>query len=124
VSLNVDRLTLGGFMTSDVMKSFGLQDLLSQHEATGKLWMEFLRVPALSAGIYRLTAGSLDPQKPHSEDEIYYVISGSGSFTCDGQTIDAVAGDIMYVAAHAEHSFHDITDALTILVIFAPAEVE
>jgi len=107
-----------------VMKSFGLQDLLSQHEATGKLWMEFLRVPALSAGIYRLTAGSLDPQKPHSEDEIYYVISGSGSFTCDGQTIDAVAGDIMYVAAHAEHSFHAITDALTILVLFAPAEVE
>lgn len=111
-------------MESDVMKSFALKELLSQHESSGKLWMEFLRVPALSAGIYRLPAGTIDPQKPHTEDEIYYIISGAGSFTCEGRTISASVGDTIYVAARAEHRFHDITEELTILVLFAPAEVE
>lgn len=84
--------------------------------------MEFLRVPALSAGIYRLPAGGTDPQHPHTEDEVYYVISGRSSFTCDGETIEASAGSTIYVAAHAEHRFHDIEEDLTVLVLFAPAE--
>jgi len=108
--------------TSDVMKSYALVDLLAQHNAAGNLWMEFLRVPSLSAGIYRLPAGSVDPQKPHTEDEVYYVIEGAGSFTCDGETISATGGAAIYVAAHAEHRFYDITADLTILVLFAPAE--
>jgi mannose-6-phosphate isomerase-like protein (cupin superfamily) len=109
-------------MASDVMQSFELSELLERHDAAGKLWMEFLRVPALTAGIYRLPAGSVDPQQPHTEDEVYHVVSGAGSFTCEGQTIAATAGSTIYVAAHAEHRFHDITENLTILVLFAPAE--
>lgn len=109
-------------MTSAGMQHFELANLLKQHDATGQLWMEFLRVPAMSAGIYRLAAGSADPQQPHTEDEVYYVISGAGSFICDGETISATAGSTIYVAAHAEHRFHDITEDLTILVLFAPAE--
>jgi mannose-6-phosphate isomerase-like protein (cupin superfamily) len=107
---------------SDVMKSYELAALLEQHDAAGKLWMEFLRVPSLSVGIYRLPAGSVDPQQPHTEDEVYYVISGVASFTCEGETIAANAGSTIYVAAHAEHRFHDITEDLTVLVLFAPAE--
>ncbi len=37
---------------------------------------EFLRVPAMSAGIYVLPAGATDKQTPHQEDEIYYVVRG------------------------------------------------
>jgi|SRR6187402_2644697 mannose-6-phosphate isomerase-like protein (cupin superfamily) len=109
-------------MASDLMQSFELANLLAQHEAAGKLYLEFLRVPSLSAGIYRLPAGSADPQQPHTEDEVYYVISGSGSFSCEGETIAASAGSTIFVVAHAEHRFHDITMDLTILVFFAPAE--
>ena len=109
-------------MASDVMQSFELSELLERHDAAGKLWMEFLRVPALSAGIYRLPAGSVDPQQPHTEDEVYYVVSGAGSFTCEGETIAATAGSTIYVAARAEHRFHDIIEDLIVLVFFAPAE--
>lgn len=109
-------------MAADVMQNFELSDLLERHGAAGKLWMEFLRVPALSAGIYRLPAGSIDPQQPHEQDEVYYVIEGIGSFTCEEKTVPATAGSTIYVAAHAEHRFHDITADLTILVLFAPAE--
>src|SRR4051812_20702598 len=106
------------------MQSFELEHLLTKHAAAGKPWMEFLRVPALSTGIYRLPAGTADPQNPHTEDEIYYVIGGSGSFTCEAETISVQTGTTIYVAAHAKHRFHDITEDLTILVLFAPAEQE
>lgn len=104
------------------LQVFPLNDLLARHGEAGSLWMEFLRVPSMSAGIYCLLAGTDDPQGPHNEDEVYYIVAGHARFTCDGETVDVVPGTTLYVAAHAEHHFHDITQDLTILVIFAPAE--
>jgi len=49
-----------------------------QRAAAGKLYREFLRVPTMSAGLYVLAAGATDPQKPHHEDEMYYVLRGRG----------------------------------------------
>jgi hypothetical protein len=41
-----------------------------------KSHLEFLRVPAMSAGVYVLLAGARDPQQPNHQDEIYYVVWG------------------------------------------------
>src|SRR5262245_60624294 len=106
------------------MDAFELQPLLAERERTNRRYLEFLRVPALSAGLYVLPAGGVDPQKPHTEDEVYHVIAGRGRFTCEGQTIDVQAGTSIYVAAGDEHRFHDIAEELAILVFFAPAERE
>ena len=46
----------------------------------GRRHLEFLRVPDLSAGLYRLEAGASDPQKPHAEDEVYLVVRGRSRF--------------------------------------------
>lgn len=106
------------------LQSFGLDHLRAAHEAAGNRYLEFLRVPALSVGLYKLPAGGVDPQKPHNEDEIYYIVAGRSRFTCEGKTIDAEPGTTIYVAAHDEHRFHDIAEDLEILVVFAPAEIE
>src|SRR5262245_56981587 len=106
------------------MQAFELADLRSRQGAGGRVSHEFMRVPALSAGLYVLPAGGVDPQKPHTEDEVYHVIAGRGRFTCEGQTIDVQAGTSIYVAAGDEHRFHDIAEELAILVFFAPAERE
>ena len=58
---------------------FDLDHLLAKKLQAGKSYLEFLRAPAISAGIYTLPAGATDPQKPHTEDEIYYVISGKAN---------------------------------------------
>src|SRR5438477_8688186 len=50
--------------------------LEAQRAAAEKPYLEFLRVPAMSAGLYVLAAGASDKQKPHTEDEIYYVLRG------------------------------------------------
>lgn len=104
------------------MDAFELSQLLEQHKQTGKLYLEFLRVSTLSLGLYTLSAGATDPQQPHAEDEVYYVISGRGSVHVGAEDRLLEAGSIIFVAAKVEHRFHTITEDLTLLVFFAPAE--
>jgi mannose-6-phosphate isomerase-like protein (cupin superfamily) len=60
----------------DGMQTFELTDLVTQQKDSDKLYLEFLKVPDLSMGLYVLPAGGLDPQSPHTEDEVYYILSG------------------------------------------------
>lgn len=101
------------------MDAFELTHLSDQQEQS---YLEFLRVPALSAGLYMLLAGAIDTQEPHTEDEVYYVISGRGLIQVDSENRPVEAGTLVYVKANVEHRFHSITEDLKLLVIFAPAE--
>jgi quercetin dioxygenase-like cupin family protein len=93
-----------------------------QRTQSGKLYSEFLRVPAMSAGLYVLPAGATDLQRPHHEDEMYYVVRGKARFKAGNQDQVISAGSVLFVAAEVEHRFYDITDELAVLVFFAPAE--
>ncbi|HUS15848.1 MAG TPA: cupin domain-containing protein [Chloroflexia bacterium] len=84
--------------------------------------MEFLRVPALSMGLYVLPAGGTDPQSPHSEDEVYIVMAGSATIRVGEADQPVAAGSVVYVPAGVVHRFHSITADLAVLVVFAPAE--
>ena len=99
-----------------------LPEIEEQRTASGKPYREFLRVPAMSAGLYVLPAGGTDHQKPHREDEIYYVIRGRARFKAGSEDREVSAGSVIFVAAQVGHRFYDITEELTILVFFAPAE--
>ncbi len=76
----------------------------------------------MSAGLYVLPAGSSDPQKPHYEDEMYYVVRGRARFKAATEDRDVSAGSVIFVAADVEHRFSDVTEELVVLVFFAPAE--
>lgn len=104
------------------MQTFELAQLISQREAGNKLYLEFLKVPDLSMGLYVLPAGGTDPQSPHTEDEVYYVVSGRARIRVADEDRAVQAGSIVYVAKNVEHKFHSIAEELTVLVFFAPAE--
>lgn len=104
------------------MQSFNLSRVLTETCASGAKWREFLRVSALSMGVYFLKVGDLDSQLPHSEDEAYYILRGKSSFRAGEQVIDVSAGQVIFVEKHLDHRFFDITEDLEILVFFAPAE--
>jgi quercetin dioxygenase-like cupin family protein len=87
-----------------------------------KLYREFLRVPSMSAGVYVLAAGAIDGQKPHHEDEIYYVIRGRARFKVGSEDHEVSAGSVLFVAANIDHRFYDVTEEIAVLVVFAPAE--
>ncbi len=76
----------------------------------------------MSVGFYALPAGGIDPQTPHHEDEVYYVIRGRAMVSIDGKDRRVEAGSTIFVAKEVEHRFHTVTEALELLVVFAPAE--
>ena len=104
------------------MQAFELTQLIQQRKDTDKLYLEFLKVPDLSMGLYVLSAGGTDPQSPHTEDEVYYVVSGRAKIKVADEDRDVKAGSIVYVAKNVEHRFHSIEEELKVLVFFAPAE--
>lgn len=99
------------------MKIFHAADLEPQG-----IYREFLRVPSMSLGMYKHTAGTDVPQAPHREDEVYHVISGRGSIDIDGTDYAVASGSIVFVPAGVPHHFHSVTEDLSVLVVFAPAE--
>jgi mannose-6-phosphate isomerase-like protein (cupin superfamily) len=99
-----------------------LEQLVKDQSESGKAYLEFLRVPDLSAGLYHLPAGGTDAQSPHTENEVYYVVSGEAKIRVGDEENDVRAGSVIYVAKNVEHRFHSIEEDLTVLVFFAPSE--
>jgi quercetin dioxygenase-like cupin family protein len=76
----------------------------------------------MSAGLYVLPAGAIDPQRQHHEDEMYYVVRGKARFRAGEKDQEVSPGSVLFVAAEVEHRFYDISEELAVLVFFAPAE--
>jgi mannose-6-phosphate isomerase-like protein (cupin superfamily) len=104
------------------MDAFELDQVAAERERLGRRYHELLRVPALSVGLYVLGAGTEDPQRPHTEDEIYHVVRGRATIRVADEDRPVSPGSVIYVAAGVVHRFHTIEEDLEILVVFAPAQ--
>jgi mannose-6-phosphate isomerase-like protein (cupin superfamily) len=102
--------------------SFEIAEVDAARQQAGRAYLEFLRVPALSMGVYAIPAGGADPQKPHTEDEVYYVVHGRAMFRVGEEERTVRPGTVFFVAAGVAHRFHSVTEELLVLVFFAPAE--
>jgi mannose-6-phosphate isomerase-like protein (cupin superfamily) len=100
---------------------FEVEQLRNQLTAERR-YQEFLRIPAMSAGIYVLAAGATDKQTPHQEDEIYCVIRGKSKVRIGSSETHVKPGSVIFVEARTEHRFFDIEEEVVLLVVFAPAE--
>ena len=109
-------------MSQSRTELFTLKGLEQRRTQTQKPYLEFLRMDFMSAGLYVLAPGATDLQRPHHEDELYYVVRGRARFHAGDEDQEVSAGSVMFVAAHVEHRFYDITEELAVLVVFAPAE--
>lgn len=101
---------------------FGRADLVEQRAQSGRPYLPFLTTPTLRAGLYELGAGAPDGQQPHDKDELYYVLAGSATLFADGDRQSVSEGDVVFIAAHVEHRFEDISEDLSLLVFFSEAE--
>jgi mannose-6-phosphate isomerase-like protein (cupin superfamily) len=86
------------------MESFYSIFEIRQQIPSRRPYIEFLRVPAMSCGVYVLQAGEEDPQVPHNEDEIYYVVSGVARMRVvpanqPEQDRVVTSGDVIFVKA-------------------------
>jgi mannose-6-phosphate isomerase-like protein (cupin superfamily) len=82
----------------------------------GKRFAPVYRHHSLEVEIY--APRGVDPQSPHSRDEVYVVISGEGRFFCDGEREPFGPGDFLFAPAGAVHRFEDFSEDLAVWVIF------
>lgn len=104
------------------MQAWDLPTLDAARRDADQLYHEFLSVPDLSGGLYVLEAGAVDPQSPHTEDELYVVLAGRGRIVVGDETRPVGPGSVVFVAARVPHRFVDITERLEVIVVFGPAE--
>lgn len=107
-------------MTDSTWQVFDLAEVRDKLKGEAVEYLEFLNVPALNCGIYFLAAGSTDMQAPHDDDEVYVVLSGRARMNLGGEEERAVGpGSLLYISASIAHSFFEIEQDMTLLVIFA-----
>ena len=106
------------------MRAYEIPGLDPQpRDAEGHGYVDFLASERLSVGLAVWPAGSTDRQRPHQEDEVYYVISGRALIGVADEDRPVEAGSLVFVEAHVEHRFHDIEEDLRVLVFWAPPHV-
>lgn len=108
-------------MSGNAWKVFKLEELSQKVVGEEPRFHEFLRVPSLSAAVYRLPAGSKDMQAPHLEDEVYIVTEGRARLRVADQDHEVCPGTILFVRATEEHSFFDVEEDLTLIAFFGAA---
>jgi mannose-6-phosphate isomerase-like protein (cupin superfamily) len=85
-------------------------------DAQGKRFAVVLEHGTLSVEIY--APRGADPQTPHTRDELYVVMSGSGQFVNGERRHRFGPGDVLFVPAGVPHRFEDFSDDLAVWVIF------
>jgi mannose-6-phosphate isomerase-like protein (cupin superfamily) len=75
--------------------------------STDKPFVGVFRHGTLEVEFYK--PEGVDRQQPHTRDEVYVVISGSGYFKCGGVRRPFEAGEVLFAAAGVEHRFEELS---------------
>lgn len=102
------------FSSSRLLKLSDAQEAIPTRE--GKLYAELFRHGTLTVEIY--APKGVDLQQPHTRDELYIVVAGSGWFFCEGKRFQFSPGDALFAAAGEAHRFEDFTGDLLVWVVF------
>ncbi|MFB6112808.1 MAG: cupin domain-containing protein [Halodesulfurarchaeum sp.] len=94
-------------------------ELLDRLEREDRVHLDVLDEESMTVEIGRYTEGNSEPKNPHTGDEIYYIVSGSGKARVGDDTYDVSTGDVVFVEEGLEHDFFDITEDITTLIVLA-----
>ena len=102
------------------MSHVSTTELVEQLGEGDESYLEVLSEESMSVELARFP--NAEPKTPHKEDELYFVLSGSGMVHVGEETYAVEEGDAIYVEQGLEHDFFDIDEEITALIVFASAE--
>jgi mannose-6-phosphate isomerase-like protein (cupin superfamily) len=103
-------------MTLDTRKITVAEALARLPGARGERFAAVIERGSLTVEIYAPRGD--DPQEPHTRDEVYVVVRGSGEFINGPSREPFGPGDFLFVPAGVEHRFINFTEDLALWVIF------
>lgn len=98
-----------------------ITDIVDDLDADELQHKEALEAGPLTVEVGKYPTDSAAPKNPHNEEELYYVLSGAGKLRVGDDTHDVSAGDLVSVEPNLEHDFFDISEEITVLIVFGPA---
>lgn len=98
---------------------YDAEEVLKKLKASGNWFYGFMSKGTMDAGILSLAPGEKDPQGPHANDELYYVIKGHGFIRIEKEDVQIRPGSVIFVPARKKHNFHGNNDELQVLYVFA-----
>jgi len=99
-----------------VSERLTLPAALSALAKTDKPFVQLFRHGTLEVEFYK--PEGVDGQQPHARDEVYVVLSGSGTFACGGSRQKFEPGEVLFAAAGVEHRFEEFTPDFATWVFF------
>ena len=94
----------------------GTKEALEKLKKESSPFLTLFKHGTLSLEIYQ--PESVDLQQPHSRDEVYIIVSGTGEFLNDGVRTNFKPGDFLFVPAGIIHRFENFTDDFSTWVMF------
>jgi len=82
----------------------------------GERFVELFQHGTLSVELYAPRGD--DPQTPHTRDEVYVVVQGSGYFRNGSERHRFGEGDVLFVPADVLHRFEEFSGDLAVWVFF------
>ncbi len=98
------------------MKGYTVSEALARLSSEKTDYMRLIEDATYDIGLYK--PDGVDPQTPHSRDELYIVAAGTGEFVCDGKTRAFAPGDMLMVPAGVEHRFQNFSEDFSTWVVF------
>lgn len=102
------------------MSHVSTSELATQLEQGDKSYLELLSEDSMRVELARYP--NPEPKTPHKEDELYVILSGSGTAHVGSETYDVNEGDVVYVDRGVSHDFFDIEDEITAIVVFTDSQ--
>lgn len=103
-------------------KIFSFEKMTDTRAHSGRPWLGFIDHANMFVGLYELKDSAVDEQKPHSLDEVYYIIDGKATMEVGDQSFPVKEGAIVYVKAGETHRFTNLQDSVSAIVFFSKTD--
>jgi mannose-6-phosphate isomerase-like protein (cupin superfamily) len=92
-------------MGEEDISIISIEKVITDLDATREYFLNVFKRKGLDLGILRLRKGETDTQEPHSVDEVYFVVEGSGHIEIEHKMKPVNRADFIFVPANAHHRF-------------------
>lgn len=82
----------------------------------GREFVTLFEHGTLAVEFYR--PNGVDKQNPHSRDEVYVVVAGTGYFRCGDERREFGPGEVLFAPAGVEHRFEEFSEDFATWVFF------
>lgn len=100
------------------MQTLALSDLI-EFEPERRIRKRLIMADRIEAELVCYAPGQATVEHHHvGQDEIFYIVEGSGAITVDGETTHVCAGSMVLAAAESKHSVRCDPDSNMVMMFF------